>query len=80
MKSINRALVAAALLWAGGAIAEDQDAGSGLLPRALAHIDDYVTADIAKGVVPGATITIVRHGRSPIGAPGASGIRPTGPR
>jgi CubicO group peptidase (beta-lactamase class C family) len=63
MKSINRALVAAALLWAGGAIAEDQDAGSGLLPRALAHIDDYVTADIAKGVVPGATITIVRHGK-----------------
>ena len=63
MKSINRALVAAALLWAGGAIAEDQDAGSGLLPRALAHIDDYVTADIAKGVVPGATITIVRRGK-----------------
>jgi len=63
MKSINRALVAAALLWAGGAIAEDQDAGSGLLPRALAHIDDYVTADIAKGVVPGATMTVVRHGK-----------------
>jgi CubicO group peptidase (beta-lactamase class C family) len=63
MKSINRALMAALLLWASGAIAEDQDAGSGLLPGALAHIDDYFTADIAKGVVPGATMTVVRHGK-----------------
>jgi CubicO group peptidase (beta-lactamase class C family) len=61
MKSINRALVAALLVWPGGAIA--QEAGSGLLPSALTHIDDYVTADIAKGLVPGATITVVRHGK-----------------
>ena len=63
MKSINRALMAALLLWASGAIAEDQDAGSGLLPGVLVHIDDYVRADIAKGVVPGATMTVVRHGK-----------------
>jgi CubicO group peptidase (beta-lactamase class C family) len=61
MKSINKLLVAALLVWPGGAIA--QEAGSGLLPSALAHIDDYVTADIAKGLVPGATITVVRHGK-----------------
>jgi len=63
MKSINRALMAALLLWVSGAIAEDQDAGSGLLPGVLVHIDDYVRADIAKGVVPGATMTVVRHGK-----------------
>jgi CubicO group peptidase (beta-lactamase class C family) len=63
MKRIDRVLVAVLLLWTGGAIAQDQGAGSGLLPSALAHIDDYVTADIAKGLVPGATITIVRHGK-----------------
>jgi CubicO group peptidase (beta-lactamase class C family) len=63
MNSISRTLVAALLLWAGSAIAQDQDAGSALLPSALAHIDDYVTADIAKGLVPGATITVVRHGK-----------------
>jgi len=63
MKRINRALMAALLLWASGAIAEDQDAGSGLLPGVLVHIDDYVRADIAKGVVPGATMTVVRHGK-----------------
>jgi len=63
MKRIDRVLVTVLLLWAGGAIAQDQGAGSGLLPSALAHIDDYVTADIARGLVPGATITIVRHGK-----------------
>jgi len=62
-KSLGRALVAAVLLWAGRAIAEDGGAGLGLLPSALAHIDDYVAADIAKGLVPGATITIARHGK-----------------
>jgi CubicO group peptidase (beta-lactamase class C family) len=61
MKSINKLLVAALLVWPGGAIA--QEAGSALLPSALAHIDDYVTADVAKGLVPGATITVVRHGK-----------------
>ncbi|HXW29924.1 MAG TPA: serine hydrolase domain-containing protein [Xanthobacteraceae bacterium] len=63
MKTVGRTLVAVLLLWAGGAIAEDQGASPGLVPSALAHIDDYVTADIAKGLVPGATITIVRHGK-----------------
>jgi CubicO group peptidase (beta-lactamase class C family) len=66
MKAINRVLVATLLLWllwTGGAIAQDRDADYGLLPSALAHIDDYVTGDIAKGLVPGATITVVRHGK-----------------
>jgi CubicO group peptidase (beta-lactamase class C family) len=63
IKTIGSALVGALLLWAGRGIAEDPGAGSGLLPSALAHIDDYVTADIAKGLVPGAAITIVRHGK-----------------
>ena len=63
MKRIDRILMAVLLLWACSAIAQDQGAGSGLLPSALAHIDDYVRADMAKGLVPGATITIVRHGK-----------------
>jgi CubicO group peptidase (beta-lactamase class C family) len=61
MKIVGRALVVVLLLWAGRAIAEGPDAG--LLPSGLAHIDDYVTADIAKGLIPGAAITIVRHGK-----------------
>jgi CubicO group peptidase (beta-lactamase class C family) len=61
MKTVGRALVAALLLWAGRAIAQDQ--GTGLSPSGLAHIDQYITADIAKGLVPGAAITIARHGQ-----------------
>jgi CubicO group peptidase (beta-lactamase class C family) len=63
MKTVGRALVAALLLWPLHAIAEDQGAGPSLLASALAHIDDYITADIAKGLVPGAAITIARHGK-----------------
>jgi CubicO group peptidase (beta-lactamase class C family) len=63
MKSVARVLVAALLLCAGPATAEDQGMGFGLLPTALTHIDDYVAADIAKGLIPGATMTVVRHGK-----------------
>jgi CubicO group peptidase (beta-lactamase class C family) len=63
MKTVGRALVAALLLWAGRAIAEDQGASRSLSPSGLAHIDQYITADIAKGIVPGAAITIARHGQ-----------------
>lgn len=56
-------LVAACLAWVGDGMAQDQGAGSGFLASGLAHIDDYVSPDIAKGVVPGAVLTIVRHGK-----------------
>jgi CubicO group peptidase (beta-lactamase class C family) len=64
MRNIGGALLAAALLlWAAQGKAQEDAAGSGFLPSGLAHIDDYVTADIAKGVIPGAVLTIVRHGK-----------------
>ena len=65
MRGVKAILLAAAwLLWAGDAMAQDQGAASGFLPSGLAHIDEYVSADVAKGVIPGALLTIVRHGKA----------------
>jgi CubicO group peptidase (beta-lactamase class C family) len=37
--------------------------GAGLSQERLENIGNYVKADIAKGLIPGAVLTIVRHGR-----------------
>src|SRR5579863_3072645 len=64
MREVKAILLAAAwLLCAGDAMAQDQGAALGFLPSGLAHIDEYVSADVAKGVIPGALLTIVRHGK-----------------
>jgi len=64
----SRSLVAAfVLVWTAPGFAEDPSAAgaapSGFSRERLERIADYVAADIAKGVIPGAVITIVRHGK-----------------
>jgi CubicO group peptidase (beta-lactamase class C family) len=50
------------LLGVPGGRAEDT-APSGFSAEGLAHIDEYITADVKDGVIPGAVLTIVRHGK-----------------
>ena len=63
MKIVVKALASLMLIWGWPALAEDLPATPGLLPSGLANLDDYIKSDIANGIVPGAAITMVRHGR-----------------
>ena len=60
---LARILVAASLaLWAGATSAENPAAG--FSQQRLENIGNYVKADIAKGLIPGAVLAIVRHGQA----------------
>ncbi len=66
MKQVGTVVLAAfvvALLCLSRGMAQDEGSGSGFSPAGLAHIDEYISADIAKGQIPGAVLTIVRHGK-----------------
>jgi CubicO group peptidase (beta-lactamase class C family) len=62
---LARILVAASLaLWAGATSAENPSvAAAGFSQQRLENIGNYVKADIAKGLIPGAVLAIVRHGQ-----------------
>jgi CubicO group peptidase (beta-lactamase class C family) len=63
---LARVLVAASLaLWAGATSAENPSAvaAAGFSQQRLENIGNYVKADIAKGLIPGAVLAIVRHGQ-----------------
>ncbi len=60
---LARVLVAGSIsLWAGAAFAESPEA-AGFSQQRLENIGNYVKADIAKGLIPGAVLAIVRHGQ-----------------
>jgi len=65
--TLARFLLAGAIaVCAGSTFAENPAGpvtGSGFSPERLENIGNYVKADIAKGLIPGAVLTIVRHGQ-----------------
>ena len=61
-------LIVASILFATGLASAEEPSplisnGSGFSAERLENIDNYVKADISKGVIPGAVLVIVRHGK-----------------